>query len=222
MPPVQRKASSMGYDNYSAISEKSSTPQGKIRSRGRTAISGSNLRGSVQVNTLDNFDVNNFGRSGSNNSLRLNPLNTNDAGVSLLHAEHNSSPIATISANSSHVKSLQNNPIPHTQCIPAMLVGHNPTVQNASSDVQQQSKAFAEQLMASQKLQEIKNQDNKKSIDSKEISVSSITPKIVGATPVPHFVPKATALSTSFITANSAGSINDAAVKTSNMTASHV
>ncbi|CAG8508356.1 19879_t:CDS:2, partial [Racocetra fulgida] len=61
MPPVLRKASSMGYDNYTAISEKSLTP-GKMRGRGRAAVGGtnigSNLRGIVQVNSLDVTDAN--------------------------------------------------------------------------------------------------------------------------------------------------------------------
>ncbi|CAG8617646.1 1714_t:CDS:10 [Cetraspora pellucida] len=61
MPPVLRKASSMGYDNYAAISEKSLAP-GKMRGRGRTAVGGtnigSNLRGIVQVNSPDVTDAN--------------------------------------------------------------------------------------------------------------------------------------------------------------------
>ncbi|CAG8538666.1 10718_t:CDS:10 [Acaulospora morrowiae] len=278
MPPVQRKASSMGYDNYSAISEKSSTTQGKIRGRGRTGINGSNLRGGIQSNTLDIIDGNNFGRSGSvglsppkeskegtkrphrrlaskeleewqcdgcgcpststpllrkgpngektlcnacglyfqkNNSLRPNPLNTNDAGVSLLHTGHNSSPITTISANNSHVKSHQNNPVPHTHYLPTMLIGHNPSVQNASLDAQQQSNTSAEKLLPSQKLQEIKNQDNKIFIDSKEIPVSSTAPQIAG-TSVPHFIHTATTF-TSHITANSAEPVSKTTSTTSNM-----
>ncbi|PKY53733.1 SNF5-domain-containing protein [Rhizophagus irregularis] len=62
MPPVMRKASSMGYDNYSAISEKVPTP-GKVRGRGRTA--GSGLRSIISVNSPDITDLNNTGRSGS-------------------------------------------------------------------------------------------------------------------------------------------------------------
>lgn len=67
MPPVQRKASSMGYDNYSAISEKASTSSsGKVKGRGRAGANvGNNLRGSAQINTPDLSDTNNFGRSGS-------------------------------------------------------------------------------------------------------------------------------------------------------------
>jgi hypothetical protein len=63
MPPVIRKASSMGYDNYSAISEKVPTPSGKVRGRGRTA--GSGLRGIISINSPDITDLNNTGRSGS-------------------------------------------------------------------------------------------------------------------------------------------------------------
>jgi len=58
-----RKASSMGYDNYSAISEKASTPSGKVRGRGRTA--GSGLRGIISTNSPDRTDLNSTGRSGS-------------------------------------------------------------------------------------------------------------------------------------------------------------
>ncbi|CAG8627324.1 11846_t:CDS:10 [Dentiscutata erythropus] len=56
MPPVLRKASSMGYDNYTAISEKSLAP-GKMRGRGRATVGGanigSNLRVGTPVNTQD-------------------------------------------------------------------------------------------------------------------------------------------------------------------------
>ncbi|CAG8786662.1 8631_t:CDS:2, partial [Gigaspora rosea] len=56
MPPVLRKASSMGYDNYTAISEKSLAP-GKMRGRGRATVGGTNignnLRGGTPVNSLD-------------------------------------------------------------------------------------------------------------------------------------------------------------------------
>jgi hypothetical protein len=63
MPPVMRKASSMGYDNYTAISEKVPNPSGKVRGRGRTA--GSGLRGIISVNSPDITDLSNTGRSGS-------------------------------------------------------------------------------------------------------------------------------------------------------------
>ncbi|CAG8454110.1 14633_t:CDS:10 [Ambispora leptoticha] len=67
MPPVQRKASSMGYDNYSAISEKPVTPApGKLRGRGRTAaVGGSNLRSAMSADMSDSH-MNR--RSGSANS----------------------------------------------------------------------------------------------------------------------------------------------------------
>ncbi|KAG9286407.1 hypothetical protein G9A89_014573 [Geosiphon pyriformis] len=70
MPPVQRKASSMGYDNYSAISEKPATlSQGKVR-RGRTVAAGSsNLRGSGNQTQVSGFleasETHSTGRSGS-------------------------------------------------------------------------------------------------------------------------------------------------------------
>ncbi|CAI2184367.1 17179_t:CDS:10, partial [Funneliformis geosporum] len=64
MPPVMRKSSSMGYDNYSAISEKSTAPSpGKVRGRGRAA--GSGLRGIINANSPDITDINSTGRSGS-------------------------------------------------------------------------------------------------------------------------------------------------------------
>ncbi|CAG8436602.1 9377_t:CDS:10 [Diversispora eburnea] len=289
MPPVQRKASSMGYDNYSAISEKASTSSsGKVKGRGRTGANvGSNLRGGIQVNTPDFTDINSFGRSGSvglsppkeskegtkkphrrtakneseewqcdgcgcsltstpllrkgpngektlcnacgksesanngwslyfqkNNSLRPNPLNTNEVGTNLLLTENNSSSIASISTNSlQHIKNLQDNPVSYTQSMPTTTIGQNPSVRIELLDDQQSSNTLVEKQLLSQ--EEIKNQDNKNLIESSGISMNSLNPKIVITTPyIPNLISKATAPPTYQNTANSVNIIESNATAT--------
>ncbi|CAG8627522.1 803_t:CDS:10, partial [Ambispora gerdemannii] len=72
MPPVQRKASSMGYDNYSAISEKPATPApGKLRGRGRTAAAGgSSLRGAMSADMPDSYTNRRSGSASSSTTIK--------------------------------------------------------------------------------------------------------------------------------------------------------
>jgi len=63
-PPVLRKLSSLGYDNYSAITDKSATPSSRQRARGRPGTAATILRGATAMQATGSMDSDS-GRPGS-------------------------------------------------------------------------------------------------------------------------------------------------------------